>query len=149
MMCKGISGDYILHRQHEANIKLKLSVFNMSLHSHNTVLKLHHVFLWGLLLFIISWNHISVKWHCTCWPGLHSLGRGQDDRAKCNDECNLDVVRSENVRTPVHMCVLHPFYSILDHVFSHRSNGTHVGSWMSHFDKQDIANLILGSKVEK
>jgi hypothetical protein len=144
MTYKEISGNYILHRQHEANIKLKLLVFNMCLHRNNSVLKLNHVFLWGLsFLWPHENTHLQSDTH-TCWPAQHSLGRDQDDRAKCNDDCSLGVVQSENVRTPVHMCALHPFDSILDHALSHRSNDTHVGSWMSHFDKQDSANLILG-----
>jgi hypothetical protein len=86
--------------------------------------------------------------HHTCSPGLHMLDRDQDDRAKCNDECNLDADQPENVRTPVHMCVPHPFDSILDHGLFHRNNGTHMESWMLHFGTQGIANPNLGSEIE-
>jgi hypothetical protein len=86
--------------------------------------------------------------HHTCSLGLHMLGRDQDDRAKCNDGCSLDADLSENVHTPVHMCVLHPLDSILDHRLFHRNNGTHVEFWMLHFDMLGIANPILGSEIE-
>jgi len=87
--------------------------------------------------------------HHTCSLGLHMKGRDQDDTAKCNDEYSLGADLPENVHTPVHMCVLHPFDSILDRRLFHRNNGTHAEFCMLHFDMLGIANLILGSEIEK
>lgn len=75
-------------------------------------------------------------------------GKDQDDRAKCNDEYSLGADLPENVHTPVHMCVLHPFDSILDRKLFRRNNGTHAEFCTLHFDTLGIANLILGLEIE-
>jgi hypothetical protein len=76
------------------------------------------------------------------------LDKDQDDITECSDEYSLDADQPENVRTPVHMYVLHPFDSIPDHGLFHRNNGIHTESWMLHFDMQGTANPILESEIE-